>query len=249
MTSILPDLTHGHLIGGRVRYAQPATGFRSGIEPVILAAAVPARAGERILEAGTGCGAALLCLSARVPGIVGVGVDIDPALTAIAAMNAADNAPHRLEFIAADLAAAPIDDGFDHACANPPYHHASGTRSRDPMRDRAKRAEPGLPEIWVKALSGRLRHRGSLTLILPAASSPAWIGAMADADCPVATLFPLWPRAGRPAKLVVLQGIRRGRSPMLLAAGLTLHGAGSAFTPETEAILRHGAELALHPQA
>ncbi|HLB98700.1 MAG TPA: SAM-dependent methyltransferase, partial [Acetobacteraceae bacterium] len=59
-------LTEGHLLGGRVRYAQPREGFRSGIEPVMLAAAVPARTGERVLEAGSGAGAALLCLAARV---------------------------------------------------------------------------------------------------------------------------------------------------------------------------------------
>ena len=53
------EVTQGHLLGGRVRYAQPRSGFRSGIEPVLLAAAVPARPGERVLEAGSGAGAAL----------------------------------------------------------------------------------------------------------------------------------------------------------------------------------------------
>jgi tRNA1(Val) A37 N6-methylase TrmN6 len=52
--------TDGHLLGGRVIYRQPATGFRSSIEPVLLAASVPSTPGEHILEAGTGHGAALL---------------------------------------------------------------------------------------------------------------------------------------------------------------------------------------------
>ena len=50
----MTDITHGHLLDGRVRYAQPAKGFRSGIEPVLLAASIPARAGQRVLEGGTG---------------------------------------------------------------------------------------------------------------------------------------------------------------------------------------------------
>jgi tRNA1Val (adenine37-N6)-methyltransferase len=50
--------TEGHLLGGRIRYRQPDTGFRSGLEPVLLAASVPARPGEHVLEAGTGAGAA-----------------------------------------------------------------------------------------------------------------------------------------------------------------------------------------------
>ena len=59
------DTTEGTLLGGRVRYAQPARGYRTGIEPVLLAAAVPAVPGQAVLEAGTGAGAALLCLAAR----------------------------------------------------------------------------------------------------------------------------------------------------------------------------------------
>ena len=39
------ETTEGHLLGGRVRYAQPRAGFRSGIEPVLLASFVPARPG------------------------------------------------------------------------------------------------------------------------------------------------------------------------------------------------------------
>ena len=85
--------TGGYLLGGRVRYAQPRQGFRSGIEPVLLAAAVPARAGERVLEGGTGAGAALLCLAARVPGVHGVGIERDGTLVSLARRNASANGP------------------------------------------------------------------------------------------------------------------------------------------------------------
>jgi tRNA1(Val) A37 N6-methylase TrmN6 len=50
----MKDSTAGTLLGGRVSYRQFAAGHRSGFEPVFLAAAVPAQAGERVLEAGTG---------------------------------------------------------------------------------------------------------------------------------------------------------------------------------------------------
>ena len=35
-----------HLLGGRVALVQPATGYRAAIDPVLLAAAVDAGAGE-----------------------------------------------------------------------------------------------------------------------------------------------------------------------------------------------------------
>ena len=53
-------LTEGTLLGGAIRYGQPKTGYRTGIEPIFLAAAVPAHAGNQVLEAGTGAGAGLL---------------------------------------------------------------------------------------------------------------------------------------------------------------------------------------------
>ena len=71
------SVTAGSLLGGRVPYCQPAQGHRSGIEPVLLAASIPARAGARVLEGGSGAGAGLLCLAARVPDISGLGLEVD----------------------------------------------------------------------------------------------------------------------------------------------------------------------------
>jgi tRNA1(Val) A37 N6-methylase TrmN6 len=75
----MDETTTGGLLNGRVTYRQFAAGHRSGFEPVLLAASVPAKTGQCVLEAGTGAGAALLCLSARVPGITGYGLERDAA--------------------------------------------------------------------------------------------------------------------------------------------------------------------------
>ena len=55
------------LLGGRVRLRQPVAGYRAAIDPVFLAAAVPAVPGDRALDVGCGAGAAALCLAIRVP--------------------------------------------------------------------------------------------------------------------------------------------------------------------------------------
>ncbi len=239
------DLTEGHLLGGRVRYAQPNGGFRSGIEPVLLAAAVPARAGERVLEVGSGAGAALLCLAARVAGISGVGVERDPALAALAARNAEANGRAALAFLAADIAAAPDLGRFDHAFANPPYHAAGGTASPDAARDAARRAAPELFATWAAAMGRRLRPRGTLTWIVAAAVLPACITALGEAGCAASAMLPLWPRTGQSAKLVLLRGVKGGRGGLRLLPGMVLHAAAGGYTPEAEAVLRHGVALAM----
>ncbi len=235
----------GRLLGGRVRYSQPATGFRSGIEPVLLAASLPARPRERVLEAGTGAGAAILCLSARVPGALATGVEIDPALAALAAANAEANAMAGISVVAGAIEAYVPDRPFDHAIANPPYHPPSGTVSPDAARATAKRGSAALIDAWIASLARALRDRGTLTLIVSAPVVPACLMAMERQGCPCSTLFPLWPKAGRAAKLVLLRGIRGGRAPFRVAGGLVLHTEGGAFTEAAERILREGGGLDL----
>ena len=156
------DLTSGTLLGGRVIYRQPRVGYRTGIEPVLLAASIPARPGERMLEAGTGAGAALLCLLARVPGTTGVGVERDGGLAALAEANLGANGPAAATVLHADLLAVPATacERFDHAMANPPWHDAQGTASPNGMRDAAKRAGATLLGEWAAAMARLVRPGG-----------------------------------------------------------------------------------------
>lgn len=239
------ELTEGHLLAGRVRYRQLREGFRSGIEPVLLAAAVPARAGERVLEAGTGAGALLLCLAMRVDGVSGVGVERDTALARLAAENAAANRVSTLSFVAGEIESVMLTGMFDHACANPPYHDPAGTRSPSPRRDQAKHGAADLLAGWTMALSRRLRPRGTLTFILPAALLGNCLAAMGAAECQGQAIFPLWPKSGRPAKLVLVHGVKGGRSPLRLLSGLVLHEMSGGYTRAADAILRDGAGLSL----
>jgi tRNA1(Val) A37 N6-methylase TrmN6 len=235
--------TDGHLLGGRLRYVQPETGFRSGIEPVLLAASIPARFGEHVLEAGTGAGAALLCLCARVPGVRAVGVERDSDLARLARANVDANGFSGVEIIAAPLETAALPGPFDHALANPPYHAPDGTESPVAARESAKRGSEALIRLWINRLITALRSRGSLTLIVPAGMVPACLAAMTEAGGPCTAIFPLWPNAGRAAKLVLLRGVRQGRTPMRIMPGLVLHQPDGSFTEPAQAILRDGAGL------
>jgi tRNA1Val (adenine37-N6)-methyltransferase len=241
------EVTPGWLLGGRVRHDQPLAGHRTGIEPVLLAASIPARPGERVLEGGTGSGAALLCLAARVPGIAGLGLEQDTALAALARANIAANGFAGLAIEAADLTRARLAGPFHHAFANPPWHDTAGTPSPDRRREAARRASPGLLTTWATRLAAPLRPRGTLTLALPAALLPAGLAAIAAAGCGSPSGFPLWPRAGRPARLILLRGIKGGRSGCTILPGLVLHATGCGYTAAAEAILRDGQALPFAP--
>ena len=80
---------------------------------------------------------------------------------------------------------------------------------------------------------------------MPAGLGATCLAAMAQSRCPCTVLFPLWPKAERPAKLVMLRGVKGSRTPMRLMPGLVLHNSDGSFTDAAQAILSGGAALAL----
>jgi tRNA1Val (adenine37-N6)-methyltransferase len=237
--------TEGHLLNGRILYRQPASGFRSGIEPVLLAASVPARAGEHVLEAGTGAGAALLCLSARVPGVYATGVEMEPGIAALAIANAQANGFCKIDIVTDRIETASLPRLFDHAMANPPYHQEGGPTSSDAAREIAKRGSASLLHDWIARLSARLRRHGSLTLIVTAGTMTTCLAAMSESRCTCTAIYPLWPKAERPAKLVLLRGLKDSRRPLRLMPGMVLHRQDGSFSEAATAVLGDAAALPL----
>ena len=236
-------LSQGSLLGGRIAYAQPLDGYRTGIEPVLLAASVPARPGDHIVEGGTGAGAGLLCLAARLGRIRGLGLERDARMAAVSRANVAANGFDMLEIQPIDLAEWRPDRKFDHAMANPPWHDRAGTASPLPGRRLAKVAGDGLLADWANALAGSLRHRGTLTFILPASSMAEGILALSGAGCREIAVLPMWKTARAPARFVILTGTRGGKGPTRLLPGLVLHQPEGGYTGQAEAVLREGAAL------
>lgn len=242
------ETTEGHLLGGRLRYLQPKDGYRTGIEPVLLAAAIPAVAGQRVLEAGVGAGAGLMCLAARVPGITGVGVEIDPAMAELARHNAAANGLVGLMIRTGDIREH-RDGGFDHALANPPWHPARSTPSPCSGRRLSKQGDEGALEAWTAALAGSLRPGGTLTLILPYALTVPAGAALAAAGLGRVRVVPLLPKAGRSPKLALIHAGRPGAEAAWADTGrkekpgIVLHEPAGGYTPRIEAVLRNGGAL------
>ena len=212
---------------------------------MLLAASVPVRAGERVLEAGTGAGAGLLCLAARVPGVVGVGVELDPAMAELARQNAAANGVDGISIATADIGAWHGDGTFDHAFSNPPWHDPADTLPPGARRRLATHAGEMPLEGWIAALRTALRPAGSLTLLVPARLAARAMTALQAEGVGRLTLFPLWPKPGRDAKLALIRGHAAQRGPDRIAPGLVLHDADGRFSEPARSLLREGAALTI----
>lgn len=243
------DRSVDHLLGGRVVLHQPRHGYRAAIDPVLLAAAIPAEAGQTVLDVGSGTGAAALCLAARVPECRITGIDFDPeALDHAAESAAASGLAHRCEFRVADIAdgwSALKLPAFDHVMTNPPYLPAErGNPSPLPARRNAN-VEAGVGfSAWVDFCLTALKPKGRISAILRADRVHEAMSAL-GAKAGEITLFPLWPKADRAAKRVLVSARKGLRSPACVAPGLVLHDAAGRFTPEARAILREGAPISL----
>src|SRR5208283_3753301 len=120
----------------------------------------------------------------------------------LAAANAKTNGFSGISVLTDRIERVSLPPLFDHAMTNPPYHQTDGSLSPDTAREVAKRGSGELIRLWIERLSTALRPRCTLTLIATAGTVPACLIAMSVSRCPCTAIFPLWPKSGRPAKLV-----------------------------------------------
>lgn len=236
------------LLDGRVRLKQPTEGYRAAIDPVFLAAAVPARDGQLVLDIGSGVGAASLCLAARVPGARVFGLEKQAPLVTLARENIALNGlVGRMETIVGSLQAPPprLSPGsFHHVMTNPPYHPADeGVAS--PLPGKAAANQEGEIDLaaWMRYAVNMLQPKGTLVVIHRADRLDDLLVALGRRVGDI-MVYPLWPKPGRPAKRVLVRARKGVAAPMALLPGMVLHEEDGRYTQAADAVLRHGAALA-----
>ncbi|TNF59721.1 MAG: methyltransferase domain-containing protein [Rhodobacteraceae bacterium] len=244
------NLTRDGFLGGRLHLWQPARGYRAGVDPVLLAAAVPARSGQSVLDLGCGVGAAALCLAARVPDLRLTGVERQADYADLARRNA-EAAGARMEVHVADLADLPRAlraQSFDHVIANPPYFDAAARKpAPDAGREAARAGETPL-SVWLDCASRRLAPSGYLHVIQRAQRLPDLLCGLPPSLGSLEVL-PLAARDGRAPDLVILRARKGGRGAFRLHAALILHeGArhlrdAESYRPWAGSVLRDGAAL------
>jgi tRNA1(Val) A37 N6-methylase TrmN6 len=239
--------TEDRLLNGRLTVRQARDGYRAGMDAALLAAACDAKAGQRVIEAGCGPGAALLAAAARRQDVSFTGVERDPEALALAHHNITLNRmSNRVDALAADVAQ-PFSrlnlKVFDAAIANPPFFDdASALRGPAPARRGAWIADDGLA-AWTGFLLKAVREGGTITVIHRADRLGELLALLGDkaGSFQVRAIHPF---ADTPAKRVLIRAIKTGKAPLAILPPLILHERGGAkHSAEAEAILRGEAGL------
>ncbi|MBR0758551.1 methyltransferase [Bradyrhizobium jicamae] len=245
-------VTEDAFLGGQLVLRQPKSGHRAGHDAMLLAAATPARSGDRVVDFGAGVGAAGLALARRMPGVDLVLVEIDPALAELARANANANA------IAADVKVLDVEataetfaanglapDSVDVVLTNPPFNDAGRHRaSPDKVREIAHVATATTLQGWVHAARRILKSNGKLVLIWRADGIAEVLQAL-DRGFGSVEILPVHADVTAPAIRILVRATKGGRAPTRMHAGLLLNDESGLPKKEVQEMLAGKGRLPL----
>jgi tRNA1(Val) A37 N6-methylase TrmN6 len=248
MTDPSGEFTEDAFLGGQLRLRQPKSGHRAGHDAMLLAAATPARPGDRVVDFGAGIGAAGLAVAQRTkgftPGIELALVEIDAALAGLARDNAASNAiPAKIVVLditsgAEAFAAAGLPpDSADVVLMNPPFNDSARHRaSPDKAREIAHVATASTLQGWVHAARRILKSGGVLSLIWRADGVSDVLGAL-DRGFGSLIILPVHGDVRAPAIRVLIRAIKGGKAPTQLHAAVLLNDESGLPNKQVQEIL------------
>ncbi len=238
-----------YVLGGKVIIHQKNAGYRSSIDAVFLAAAVPDVGEGRVLDVGCGVGTAALCYAARARTAQVTGLEIQAELVELSERNIKENhVSERMRVISGDLLDPPAElepASYNEVMANPPYLQA-GYVTTPPNEIKTVSTIEGAADLacWVKFCLKMVVPSGGVTFIHRADRLDELL-ALLTVETGNIVVFPLWPSAQSEAKRVIVRARRGTKAPMRLTAGMVIHGEGQKFSFEAENVLRNAVSLGL----
>jgi tRNA1(Val) A37 N6-methylase TrmN6 len=234
---------------GDFHVVQPARGgHRSGMDAMMLAAAVPGSFAGKLVDLGAGAGAAGLAVASRCPGAHVLLVERSPVMADYARRSAGHTANARLagriEVLQADVtltgraraAAGLADAAFDFAILNPPFNEGRDRPSPDALRRDAHVMGAGLLESWIRTAAAVVRPGGSVALIARPQSLEDVLAALKGrfGGC---RIVPVLPRATQAAIRIIARGTRGSRAALSVEPPLVLHGdTGHGHAPRADRV-------------
>ena len=238
------ELTYDELLGGRLKMWQPQDGPKVSMDTVLLASWVRVRARHiKFLELGAASGAVSLMLALRFPSVDVTGIEIQGDLVDTAIKNRDINGiSERVSFLEGDLRDTSLfpAQSFDGIAVNPPYETKERGRV-SPVESRAiarHGADTCSVEDVAKAACRWLKDRGRLFAIFRADRMASFIDAMLACLLVPKRLRMIYPKANKPAKLFLIECVKRAdisesaRDGLTIEPSLTVYGDGDEYTPE-----------------
>ena len=232
------DITHDTLLRGRVRLLQPRHGFRSSLDPVLLAGFIGPPFGD-FLDIGCASGALSFLLLAEDANARGVGVEIQPRLAALAEQGCTANGfVRRFRVVIGDIRAkiAVAAHAFDLVATNPPFRPVGeGVLPASSEKALANHEVTLALSEWLDAAVAALRPEGRLATIFPFDRSAELRAGIAAHGFSVSRSREVVPRTGDVPNRILVEA-KRSSENAPYEPPLVVHD-GSGYSAEVRRML------------
>ena len=223
------DYTEDTLFNGRIRCLQHRTVYRFSLDAVLLGNFIQPRPGDKILDLGCGCGIVSLILAYRWPSVSITGLEIQPALAALADRNVLlNNWQERIEILQGDLREIRkyVDPGsFDWIVSNPPYRKPGSGRVNPGEEQALARHEKSADLVNVtKAANWAIKKRGRATFIYPASRGAAVISELKNAGLEPKKMLSIFSYPDSDASLLIIEAVKQGGEELTILPPFYVYG-------------------------
>ena len=235
----MEELTSDTFFNGQLRVRQEQSGYRFSIDAVLLAYHARPRPGDRVLDLGTGCGIIPLIMAYRCPQITVYGIEVQKKLSDLAQFNVIDNhMENQVTILRKDmksLKSTMISGLVDLVVSNPPYHRSqSGRLNPDHQRAVARHEIAVTLSDLIAAAKRLLRTAGRFVTIYSAERTAELLSLMRSVRIEPKILRSIHSNRKSEAKLVLVEGIKNGRTGIRIESSLILYDEDGNHTDEVE---------------
>ncbi|MEM9279008.1 MAG: methyltransferase [Pseudomonadota bacterium] len=233
---------------GAFKVVQPKkSGHRSGMDALLLAAAMQENAHGIVADFGCGAGVAGFAALNLNPELDLIAVEKNPDMVMMAnqSLQLEGNAflRERATVVEADITANGTDrlkaglkpESVSHVIMNPPYNQITLRPSPDVLKAEAYMLGEGGVDAWFRTAASMVKPGGTITLIYRT-ENLGDILACAQGRFGGLEILPIHSRSDEAAKRVIVRGTRGSRAPMTIAPGFVVHEADGTFTAEAQKV-------------
>jgi len=211
------ETTRDKFHDGLFEVLQPAKrGNRSGMDALLLAAALPKNSSGILADLGSGAGVAGLAA-----------LNLNPELKLLAV----EKNPEMAEL-----------DSVDSIIMNPPYNMSRQRAPKDIIKAEAFMMGEGGIDAWFRTAAAITKPGGKLAIIYRTENLGELL-ACSQGRFGGLEIMPIHSRADEAAKRIIVRGTSASRAQMAIVPGFVVHNEDGSFTEKAEAVFKGKAHL------